>query len=66
MPLPATLQLDVNDHLHRRLYLNTGVQLGLIKSGTKVTANQYYNTVLLTPRYEGRALAFICRWPAMR
>lgn len=58
VPLPSNLQVDVDYHLHRNLYLNLGAQLGLTKSGTKVTANQYYNTVSLTPRYEGRGVGF--------
>lgn len=58
VPLPATLQLDVDYHLRREFYLNLGAQLGLTKSRTKVSANQYYNTVSLTPRYEGRNVGF--------
>lgn len=58
VPLPATLQLDVDYHLHNKLYVNLGAQLALTKSKTKVSASQYYNAVSLTPRYEGRGFGF--------
>ena len=58
VPLPSTVQLEVDYHLHNKLYLNLGTQLGLTKSGTKVSASQYYNAVALTPRYEGRGFGF--------
>ncbi|HZH66654.1 MAG TPA: DUF5723 family protein [Flavisolibacter sp.] len=54
--LPTTLQADIDYHLKNGFYVNLATQLALTNSKTKVYNSQYYNSVTLTPRLEGRAI----------
>jgi len=54
--LPATLQLDVDYHLQRGFYANLATQFSLNNKNKNPYNNLYYNSVTLTPRYEGKAL----------
>ncbi len=56
--LPTTLQMDVDYHLHRGFYASLATQLSLTGKNTEVYNNLYYNSITLTPRYEGKALGF--------
>ena len=53
--LPSTLQLNVDYHINKGLYVNLGTQLALTNSSTNVNNSQYYTAVALTPRFESRA-----------
>lgn len=52
--LPTTLQLAVDYHLHRGLYVNLEGQLPLTTGEKRGYDPRYYSTFTLTPRYEGR------------
>lgn len=54
--LPSTLQLNVDYHFHKGLYVNLGTQLALTNSSTNVNNSQYYTAVSLTPRFESKAI----------
>lgn len=51
--LPSTLQLDLDYHLNKNLYVNLASQLA-VGGKDKIFNNQYYNAVTVTPRYEGK------------
>jgi len=52
--LPTVLQGDVDYHLHRGFFVSVGGQLNLVSNSSLYSANQY-NSVTLTPRYEGKS-----------
>lgn len=56
--LPSTLQLDLDYCVQKGLYVNLATQLALTNAQTKASSSQYYNAVVLTPRYEGRSFGF--------
>lgn len=54
--LPATLEVLADYHLHKGLYVSLNSQFSLISKGAKPYNSAYYSTVILTPRFEGKAL----------
>lgn len=56
--LPSTLQLDIDYHVHNRLYVSFGSQFSLVKTGDKAFNSNYFTHVSLTPRYEGKTFGF--------
>jgi hypothetical protein len=56
--LPSTLQLNVDYHLRRGLYLNLAAQFALTNSRKKPFNSQYYNSFTITPRFEGKRFGF--------
>jgi hypothetical protein len=50
--LPTTLQIDLDYRLAGGLYANVSGQLSMV--GDKPYNSSYYNTIALTPRWEGR------------
>jgi len=54
--LPATLQLDVDYHIYQGFYTALSGQFSL--AGSKPYNSSYYNTYILTPRWEKRNFGF--------
>ena len=54
--LPATVNTEIDYHVHTGFYLHLGSQLSLT-SGNKLVSNRYKNSIMLTPRYEGKILS---------
>jgi hypothetical protein len=54
--LPTTLQLNVDYHFQKGLYVNLATQFALTNSRTKVYNSQYYTSIALTPRFENRGI----------
>ncbi|HUC80536.1 MAG TPA: DUF5723 family protein [Flavisolibacter sp.] len=54
--LPSTLQLNVDYHFHKGLYVNLDTQLALTNSSKNVNNSQYYTSVALTPRFESKGV----------
>ena len=52
--LPTVLQADIDYHLHRGFFVSLGGQLNIVSKSSLYSANQY-NSVTITPRYEGKA-----------
>lgn len=52
---PATLQIDVDYHIHQGFYVNLGGSMALSKANSKAWNSRYYSYLSVTPRYEGRA-----------
>jgi len=48
--LPATLQMDIDYHLHDKFYINAASQIAL--------NSHFYSVFAVTPRYEGRHYGF--------
>jgi hypothetical protein len=55
VPLPSTLQFDIDYHLHKNLYVALGSQLAVNRKDNLFNS-RYYNTITLTPRYEGKGI----------
>lgn len=55
MALPTTLQIDLDYHIIRGLYVGAAGQLSLVSTESKPYNSQYYNSFAVTPRYEGRS-----------
>jgi hypothetical protein len=53
--LPSTLQVDIDYHLHKNLYVSMASQLA-VSSKANTFNSRYYNTLTLTPRYEGKGI----------
>jgi len=54
--LPTTLQLDIDYHIQKGIYLNFASQVSLSHTDKKISNSQYYNSFTLTPRFENRAI----------
>lgn len=52
--LPSVLQAEFDYHLHRGFFVSAGGQFNLISKSSLYSAHQY-NSVTVTPRYEGKA-----------
>jgi hypothetical protein len=52
---PATLQVDIDYHIHQGFYVNLGGSMALTKANSKAWNSRYYSYISVTPRYEGRA-----------
>ncbi|MBC8033944.1 MAG: hypothetical protein H7Y03_07345 [Chitinophagaceae bacterium] len=52
--LPTTLQMEVDYLVHPRFYMNVAGQFSLNQTGDKPYNGRYYNSLTVTPRYEGR------------
>lgn len=55
MVLPATLLAAIDYSLTKRLYLNLEGRVALSGGNSAPSNNYYYNTISLTPRFEGRS-----------
>jgi len=56
--LPTTLHVDIDYHLQNNFYIALGSQLSMVSSENKPYNSKYYNSVVLTPRYEGKVFGF--------
>ena len=54
--LPTTLQLNIDYHFHKGLYVNLATQLALTNSRTKASNSQYYSSIAITPRFENKTI----------
>jgi hypothetical protein len=54
MSLPTTMQVNVDYHVQPHFYVNANWQIAMAKGTTKPYNGQYYSSVTVTPRYEGR------------
>lgn len=52
---PASLQIDIDYHIHQGFYINLGGSMALSKANSKAWNSRYYSYLSVTPRYEGRA-----------
>lgn len=55
--LPTTLRLDFDYAVNKKIFVNLGSNINLIKEKS-IYNSFYYSTVSLTPRYEGRRIGF--------
>jgi outer membrane protein OmpA-like peptidoglycan-associated protein len=56
--LPTTVQLDVDYRVANHFYVNAMGILSTVKNNDKVYNSKYYNSITVTPRYEGRVFDF--------
>ena len=54
--LPATLNTEIDYHISNGFYVHLGSQLSLT-SESKLVSNRYKNSIMLTPRYEGKRVS---------
>lgn len=52
--LPGTVQLNVDYHVKKGLYVNVGTQLALTNTSSNANNSQYYSAVTVTPRIENK------------
>ena len=56
--LPSTLNAELDYHVHQGFYVHLGSQFSLTSSDGKLFNSNYYNSITLTPRYEGKKFGF--------
>jgi len=56
--LPTTVQLDLDYKVVKHFYVNAMGIISTVKNNEKVYNSKYYNSITVTPRYEGRIFDF--------
>jgi outer membrane protein OmpA-like peptidoglycan-associated protein len=56
--LPTTVQLDVDYKVVKHFYVNAMGILSTVKNNEKIYNSKYYNSITVTPRYEGKIFDF--------